>query len=289
MKQFLLLLFFAALVFTFATLKPSLEYLVNKSIESTVEVRINDGAGSGMVVQRGSRFFVWTCGHVVESHRKVDHLIEVNGIKYESAKFDDVKIRKIIRDEVGEEIDSFEYLAKVIKYSRRDFCDLALVEVKLDPNKEVKIKGDTKFLLRKDFPKIGDFTYHVGGFQEWSGFEPNDAVSYGSVGQLNRLSIGGRYDLIFGAVARGCSGGGVYLQETGECIGMVTRANSAVNCLIRPTFVMRSWAEMNGVLWAIDPKEKMPTEDELKNMNIEDELKAYVPPPIQIFPFSIIK
>ena len=68
----------------------------------------------------------------------------------------------------------------------------------------------------------------------------------------------------------GSSGGGVYLKSDARYVGMLVRGAGETFNLIVPVRRMVEWAKKNKITWALDPKVKMPSVEELGKMQVED-------------------
>ena len=68
----------------------------------------------------------------------------------------------------------------------------------------------------------------------------------------------------------GSSGGGVYLKKDARYVGMIVRGAGETFNLIVPVRRMVDWAKENDIMWALDPKVKMPTLAEIRKMQVED-------------------
>jgi len=71
----------------------------------------------------------------------------------------------------------------------------------------------------------------------------------------------------------GSSGGGVYLKSDARYVGMLVRGAGEGFNLIVPARRMKEYCEKHKIMWALDKKIKMPTEEELKKLPIEHEPK----------------
>ena len=72
---------------------------------------------------------------------------------------------------------------------------------------------------------------------------------------------------------------------------MLTRGNGETFSLIVPIRRMQEWSKKTDVEWALDPKIKLPSEDDLKKIFIEDihglAIEKIGPPRKQLYPFLI--
>jgi hypothetical protein len=67
----------------------------------------------------------------------------------------------------------------------------------------------------------------------------------------------------------GSSGGGVYLKSDAKYIGMLVRGAGEGFNLIVPVRRMIDFCETHKIQWALDPKVKMPSEEEIKKIPVE--------------------
>ena len=71
----------------------------------------------------------------------------------------------------------------------------------------------------------------------------------------------------------GSSGGGVYLKSDARYIGMLVRGAGEGFNLIVPMRRMQDYCERHKMMWALDPKVEMPSDEDLKKMPVEHEPK----------------
>ena len=67
----------------------------------------------------------------------------------------------------------------------------------------------------------------------------------------------------------GSTGGGIFLKESGKCLGLLSRGGPGMTLAVT-TFAITEWAHGKKVVWAIDPTVPMPTEEELRKLPIEE-------------------
>ena len=67
----------------------------------------------------------------------------------------------------------------------------------------------------------------------------------------------------------GSSGGGVYLKSDARYVGMLVRGAGEGFNLIVPVRRLQDYCEKHKIMWALDPKVPMPSDDDLKAMPIE--------------------
>ena len=68
----------------------------------------------------------------------------------------------------------------------------------------------------------------------------------------------------------GSSGGGVYLKSDARYVGMLVRGAGEGFNLIVPVRRMVEYCQENKIMWALDKNVKIPTEEELNKMPIEN-------------------
>jgi hypothetical protein len=226
--------------------------------ETTVRVEVGDGCGTGVLVTRttetgDTRTFVWTAGHVAQCLRDSDG-------------FKNPKIYREFREN-GHIIGTAVIEARVVAYSDPEYgIDVALLEVLQDNWLPV---GGAKFYLDEAIPEVGEPLVHVGCV-----LGLYDATSEGIVSQtdvvLEDVPSGNKFDQTTVMGYPGSSGGGVYLQSTHECIGLLTRGSGPGINFIVPMRLISEWANKMGVSWAIDPDVDMPSLEERISLPLED-------------------
>lgn len=243
------------------------EYLQNISVTIKSIGKYSASEGSGVLITRKISgrdvTFVWTCAHVVDNLRNVRTVVNESGAPVKLVEFGDVQIVKELVEE-GRRVGEIKMDAQVIKYSDYNHGhDLALLMVRArDYGKE-----SAKFYLNKEAPivPIGTRLFHVGSLLGQMGA---NSMTTGIVSQIGRVEDKVEFDQTTVTAFPGSSGGGVYL-ENGTYVGMIARGAGEGFNLMVPIRRMRSWAEENNILWALDPKEKMPTIEQIKNLPVE--------------------
>lgn len=243
------------------------EYLQGISVTIKSKARYSHSEGSGVLITRKISgedvTFVWTCAHVVDNLRNVRTVVNESGNPVKLVEFGDVQIVKELVEE-GRRVGEIKMDAQVIKYSDYNHGhDLALLMVRArDYGKE-----SAKFYLNKESPivPIGTRLFHVGSLLGQMGA---NSMTTGIVSQIGRVEDKVEFDQTTVTAFPGSSGGGVYL-ENGTYVGMIARgAGEGFNLMI-PIRRMTSWAKENNILWALDPKQKMPTMEEIKALPVE--------------------
>lgn len=250
--------------------KSTADYLQDVSVTIRSEGTFSAGEGSGVIFSRKDKDgntvnFVWTAAHVIDNLR-TERKVIVNGGPRTVVTFKDAKIIKVIR-QGGRAVGRLELDAEVIKYSDADDGhDLALLKVR-----KLNFVGDTvKFYLDKDIPKLGTDLWHVGSLLGQMGSNSMTDGIYSQTGRLIPQLNKHVFDQTTVAAFPGSSGGGVFLKSDAKYVGMLVRGAGETFNLIVPVRRMVGWAEKNNIMWALDPKVKMPTADELAKIPVED-------------------
>lgn len=236
----------------------------------SVTIRSEDGyqksEGSGVLITRqiGDEkvTFVWTCGHVVDNLRNVRTVI-VDGNPKKLVEFDDVQIIKELV-ESGRRVGEIKMDATVVKYSDADDGeDLALLMVRARDYG----KASAKFYLNTDEPiiPIGTQLFHVGSLLGQMGA---NSMTSGIISQVGRIHGKVEFDQTTVTAFPGSSGGGVYLQN-GEYVGMIVRGAGENFNLMVPVRRMEKWAKKHDIMWALNPKLKAPSLDDIRKLPVE--------------------
>ena len=236
----------------------------------SVTIRSEDGyqksEGSGVLITRqiGDEkvTFVWTCGHVVDNLRNVRTVI-VDGNPKKLVEFDDVQIIKELV-ESGRRVGEIKMDATVVKYSDADDGeDLALLMVRARDYG----KASAKFYLSVDEPiiPIGTQLFHVGSLLGQMGA---NSMTSGIISQVGRIHGKVEFDQTTVTAFPGSSGGGVYLQN-GEYVGMIVRGAGENFNLMVPVRRMEKWAKKHDIMWALNPKLKAPSLDDIRKLPVE--------------------
>lgn len=241
--------------------------------EISVTIKTDRGEGSGVIFTReidsksGKQNvnFVWTAAHVLENIRNVRSVLDAEGKPKKIIEFKDVQIvKKLIEN--GITVGELSMDAVVVKYSdAKDGEDLALLMIK----KFNFVDKSAKFYVDKGGKglPLGTNLYHVGSLLGSGG---SNSMTTGIMSQVGRmLSLNGGSKVLFDQTTvtafPGSSGGGVFLT-TGEYIGMLVRGAGETFNLIVPIRRMTDWAEEEKIQWALDPKVKAPTLEEIKKL-----------------------
>jgi S1-C subfamily serine protease len=220
-------------------------------------IRAAEAHGSGVVVLRGDKAFIWTADHVIR------------GLRHERTAKDAATGRPVAwveyaPAEVYPDGAETPLRAEVVRCS--DAEDLALLRV-VGPH---PFRASAEFVAGDAPPEVGSMARHVGSFLGPPG---RSSYSEGVVSAVDRTAFGDRpVDQVDCVILPGSSGGGVY-DERGRCLGLadmiavgggVWQENFG---LIVPARRMRAWAVRAGVAFAVDPAAAVP---DLADLPVED-------------------
>lgn len=237
--------------------------LAERLQEVSVTIKAGYGEGSGVVKTRDGVNYVWTAAHVVEGNRRTRQVIDPSGGTRTIVEFTDVSIIQSLYED-GRKVGQIEMLAEVIRYSDADFGeDLALLKVR----KKNFISATASFYLEDRIPTVGTELLHVGSLHGQGG---SNSVTDGIVSQPGRILYGKVYDQTTVTAFPGSSGGGVFFEDTGLYVGMLTRGAGETFNFVVPIRRMVAWAERTGVLFAIDDDVPVPDAEAFAKMPIED-------------------
>lgn len=181
-------------------------------------------SGSGVVVKRSNRLFLWTAAHVVSD-------------------CDTVAVRSYIRAE-GSRVGHVEFAAKVIE--RNDKLDVALLW----------LVAPTEYFGSAIFSdatplRVGQSAYHVGNFS--GGFD--DSVSAGIISQIGVSPNIPNWpwvrplDQTTSFVTYGSSGGGIFRSDNNQLVGILVGGArpgiSDINVFV-PVREILKWASPSG-------------------------------------------
>ena len=229
----------------------------------SVTISAGRSEGSGVVFSRETNTFIWTAGHVIDGLRRTRSVIDPStGTNRTIVEFSDAKvIKRLVED--GKTVGRMEFDAEVIKYSNaNDGEDLALLRVR----KRNFVQRSAIFYQDEQIPQIGVQLFHVGSLLGQMG---SNSMTAGIMSQHGRLLNKKPYDQTTVTAFPGSSGGGVYLTD-GRYVGMLVRGAGEGFNLIVPVRRMRSWAKRAKIQWAMDREVPVPSEEDFKNILIED-------------------
>jgi hypothetical protein len=245
-----------------------------QSVSVTIKAGLSQGSGTLITRKIGDDCisFVWTAAHVIDGLRTTRSVI-VNGTTKILIEYKDAEIIQEIQQD-GRRIGEVKYDAKVVKVSDADYGeDLALLMVRRKNAYPItitaKFQSDKKYI-----PAIGTKLVHVGSLLGQFGA---NSFTNGVVSQIGRTLAGkGANVKIFDQVTvtafPGSSGGGVFLEETGEYVGMLTQGVQKLQGFnfIVPVRRIHQWTEAVNIEWAIDPNVPMPSLKIIESIPVED-------------------
>lgn len=248
--------------------------LQNVSVTISVDGR---GRGSGTMFTREVsdgvyKSYVWTAAHVVDDLRTERTVVDPEtGTKRIVVGFKDCQIyQETLQD--GRKVAQRFLECKVISYSNCETGeDIALLEVRL----RNYTQGTATFYLGDEIPGIGTELIHVGSLLGDIG---SNSLTTGVTSQVGRLlavtpeSAEAVFDQTSAVAFPGSSGGGVFNQETGQYIGMLTAGirNAQGFHWYVPIRRMSDWAKRMNLEWAMDATIPMPNAEDLKAIPIDD-------------------
>jgi hypothetical protein len=246
------------------------EHLQNVSVTIRAESGFMAGEGSGVIFTRkdpkGNLVnFVWTAAHVVDNMRLTKRVL-VNGTYKTIVHFKDPVVVKEIRQN-GRTVGRLQMDAEVLKYSEsEDGQDLALLRVR----KFNFVTDSVVFYLDKDIPSLGTDLLHVGSLLGQFGANSMTSGIMSQHGRVLKDLNKHIFDQTTCTAFPGSSGGGVYLKSDARYVGMLVRGAGEGFNLIVPVRRMVEYCKKHKIMWALDAKVPMPTEEELDKMPIEN-------------------
>lgn len=250
--------------------KPSTaDHLQNVSVTIRSEGQYSNGEGSGVIFSRKDKDgnlvnLVWTAAHVIDNLRSTRKVV-VNGAPKTLVEFKDPMVVKEIRQN-GRTVGRLQMDAEVLKYSDADDGhDLALLKVR----KFNFVTDTVTFYLDKEIPKLGTDLLHVGSLLGQMGANSMTDGIYSQHGRLIKSLNKHVFDQTTCTAFPGSSGGGVYLKSDARYVGMLVRGAGEGFNLIVPVRRLQDYCEKHKIMWALDPKVPMPSDDDLKAMPIE--------------------
>tara|TARA_Y100000593_G_scaffold94302_1_gene192768 strand:- start:11246 stop:12190 length:945 start_codon:yes stop_codon:yes gene_type:complete len=271
--SFFLSLALASVSFGAEKKQTTAEHLQNVSVTIRSEGAFSAGEGSGVIFTRKDSNtnqvnFVWTAAHVIDNLRSTRKVV-VNGTPKTIVEFKDPMIVKEIR-QGGRTVGRLQMDAEVLKYSDADDGhDLALLRIR-----KLNFVADTvTFYLDKKIPPLGEDLLHVGSLLGQMGANSMTDGIYSQHGRIIKSLNKHVFDQTTVTAFPGSSGGGVYLKKDAKYVGMLVRGAGEGFNLIVPVRRMIDYCEKHKIMWALDRNVEMPSEEELKNMPIENSPK----------------
>jgi len=248
------------------------DHLQNVSVTIRAEGAYSAGEGSGVIFTRKDSKgrlvnFIWTAGHVIDNLR-TERKVLVDGSPKTLVEFKDPVVVKEIRQN-GRTVGRLQMDAEVLKYSEsEDGHDLALLRVR----KLNFVTDSVVFYLDKSIPPLGTDLLHVGSLLGQFGANSMTDGIYSQHGRVIKSLNKRIFDQTTCTAFPGSSGGGVYLKHDGNAryVGMLVRGAGEGFNLIVPVRRMVEYCEKNKIMWALDSSVKMPSEEELSKMPIEN-------------------
>ena len=243
----------------------------------SVTIKAGRAQGSGTLVTRQVRddtvSFIWTAAHVVDGLRTTRTVVTPEGTPRILVEYMDAEIVQE-RQQDGRRVGEVKYDCKVIKVSDADYGeDLAVLMVRCNgaypANVCAKFHKDPNYI-----PPIGVDLSHCGSLLGQFGA---NSYTTGVLSQTGRtLPMKGANVRVFDQVTTvsfpGSSGGGMYLKDSGEYIGMLTQGVIQLQGFnfIVPVRRIHAWAKASKVEWAIDPTVPLPSLKEIDAIPVED-------------------
>ncbi|MAF43673.1 MAG: hypothetical protein CMI54_05835 [Parcubacteria group bacterium] len=251
------------------------EHLQSVSVTIRSEGAWSAGEGSGVIFTRKNSKgnlvnFVWTAGHVIDNLRS-ERKVLVRGTPKTLVEFKDPVVIKEIR-QGGRTVGRLQMDAEVLKYSEsEDGHDLALLRVR----KYNFVTGTVTFYLDKDIPPLGTDLLHVGSLLGQFGANSMTDGIYSQHGRVVKSLNKRVFDQTTCVAFPGSSGGGVFLKDGGDAryVGMLVRGAGEGFNLIVPVRRMVEYCKKHKIMWALDAKVEMPTDEELEKMPVESSPK----------------
>ena len=245
-------------------------HLQNVSVTIRAEGLYSTGEGSGVIFTRKDAKgnlvnFVWTAGHVIDNLRKERKSL-VNGSSKTIVEFKDPMVVKEIRQN-GRTVGRLQMDAEVLKYSdAEDGHDLALLRVR----KFNFVRDTVTFHLEDEIPALGADLLHVGSLLGQMGANSMTDGIYSQHGRLIKDLNKYVFDQTTCTAFPGSSGGGVYLKSNAKYVGMLVRGAGEGFNLIVPIRRMKEYCEQHKIMWALDPKLPMPSDEDIKKIPVEN-------------------
>jgi hypothetical protein len=248
------------------------EHLQNVSVTIRAEGEWSAGEGSGVIFTRKDKEgnlvnLVWTAAHVIDNLRS-ERKVLVDGAPRTLVEFKDPIIIKEIRQN-GRTVGRLQMDAEVLKYSESEKGhDLALLRVR----KFNFVTDSVTFYLDDSIPALGTDLLHVGSLLGQMGANSMTDGIYSQHGRVIKSLNKHIFDQTTCTAFPGSSGGGVFLKHDGNAryVGMLVRGAGEGFNLIVPVRRMTDYCKKHKIMWALDAKVAMPTEDELKKISIEN-------------------
>lgn len=276
--KYIVLPVLAVLIINIFFLRESEIFCISKedNLSSSVSILAKGSQGSGVVFNNGLHNFVWTCAHVVVTAREQNVVVNTEDNKISiNTHFEYVEVKQKFYNEERNESGYYVYWGNVIRYNAQE--DIALIQLM---NNKV-IKGTVRFVNPSFVVKPWVKVYHIGSHFGWEGHNTCTAGNGDSHGRERNDSM---FDTVCLNYNRGCSGGGVFEENTGLCIGLMSRTvDMNINLcqgLIIPSRRIHDFCQKLDCLWAYDNKIPVPENTKTKLSNdvlvIPDNILKYM-------------
>lgn len=233
--------------------------------ELSVTINSGSGEGSGTLITKDDTTFILTAAHVVANLRSVRSVIDKDGKTKQLIEFKNAALVKEYRED-GRRVGETRMDVKVVKYSDADHGDDIAILMVVKKN----FSTDSAIFDNTELVPVGTLLWHCGSLLGQMGA---NSVTTGVQSQIGKMYEGEVYDSTTCTAFPGSSGGGVFKQDGDKwlLVGMITRGSGETFNLMVPMRRIRDWSQKTNMEWLFDPKGKVPSEDELKKMPIEDE------------------
>ena len=243
----------------------------------SVTIKAGNAQGSGTLVTRkigeDTVTFIWTAAHVVDGLRTTRTVVTPQGTPRILVEYRDAEIVQE-RQQDGRRVGEVKFDCKIVKVSDADYGeDLALLMVRCKsaypPNICAKFHKDPNYI-----PPIGVDLSHCGSLMGQFGA---NSYTTGVLSQTGRtLPMKGAnvkvFDQVTAVAFPGSSGGGIFLKDSGEYIGMLSQGVMKLQGFnfIVPVRRIQAWAKGGKIEWAINPDVPVPTLKEIDAIPVED-------------------
>lgn len=238
--------------------------IINDISSSSVLIYSDGGFGSGVVFKNGEDTFVWTDAHVVAGAQEVFISVDLlTGVPKIYVTYKDVFVVQEMYEQ-GRKVGETRHIAKIIRYSQTH--DIALLQI----YKKNAFASSVEFISNNEIPNIGDKLWHVGSMTGPKGANSLSEGIFSKAGRLRKYFVSDElvgiiYDQCSLSAHRGSSGGGVFRQSDGKCIGIVTEflgKDTYGEFCITPARRLREFAKYASCEWAMNHIIKVPQTDE---------------------------
>jgi S1-C subfamily serine protease len=183
----------------------------------SVTIKYAGGTGSGVIQKIGNDVYVWTANHVLTSPIPFPWPVEVVYDVHHKGRH-----------------TAIQYFRAEI-FARSEEYDLAILKLKHNHY----FRYGAELYKDDEIPEVGQ---DIWGVFAPLGEENSQTVVRGTISQTDRLFKGRSIDQIDCSINRGCSGGGVFLND-GRLIGIAVMMRDNNIGLMVPVRVMREWAK----------------------------------------------